>query len=273
MDGEEDGLIARIMANPTALLAIGVAFIVLVLALSGGNNGTKAGSAKNLTTSTTLTFQEEMARPTTSTTSAAVQRVTTTLPPTSTTIVRKYEVSMESCRRLQGMESLDCFTELAFQSKDVKICDKIADGQLRDGCVRHYALRVGNSDVCSLFKDDNQKFLACYTELATTPNQTGQIHCNNLSDMSPPYMQSMCRLDTILITYRSIPGQCLAIGQKDLRTYCTAVVSGKSSLCMFDKDAWEGEWLMEKCTKCIPENNKLKCRLYIDNKGGLYKML
>jgi hypothetical protein len=195
-------------------------------------------------------------------------------PPTTApakNAVRKYNITLDTCMSLSGVESIYCFSELSVVAKDVKYCDNILDEGLKDTCIRHYGVNVTNASVCDVYLGNTQKYMACYLEAtAFSRNDPGFIRCAALPNDKPPYLRSMCIFDDILLGNNFTAADCLQIGQKDIRTYCIAVMQRNRTMCNdLADDAWQKDALVGACTGCSNATSRLKCRLMIDNKGNL----
>ena len=188
---------------------------------------------------------------------------------TNPVITRKYEISDDSCNKLEGIEKVDCYTELAIQKKDNTVCGAINDGFYRKTCIRHYALKFDPAS-CEYFGNDSTDGFNCWGELAIELDDIN--YCDQLINVVPKLYQSMCRQDWVFFKKYNdksftVTDQCEKIINPDIRKYCMGVSTGKSQYCdEIGNPDWTDLDLKKTCREC--EKRVIDCRLFIDEERG-----
>lgn len=169
--------------------------------------------------------------------------------------------AIENCKKLKSSEAYICFSTLADETKDERMCTYIVNKYHRETCMIQRA-KKGDFRICEHFIG-TPRYAECVFDI--TIQQDDMSYCNILPDRSPPHPQSMCKL-TYILNKMQPKEECAGIAEEGIRAYCQAILSHNPKICEQLANAdWGSGWSVGKCKKCTSYDNPLKmgCSLYI----------
>jgi|GEM_PF-6225813 len=197
-------------------------------------------------------------------------KVGTKTETTAPKVVRKYDISVDSCEKLAGIERVDCYTELAIQRRDTGVCETLDDEFFKDRCIRHYALRFDPSK-CEVYANDKVEGLTCWGEIALEANRTE--FCAKLVDEPPLHLESICVFEASVYRFTNNftedrMAECEPIPDPSIRRYCEALAAQDAGICAdLGEIAWDSASFENKCRDCMGES-PIKCKLIPDENAG-----